>query len=33
MIVEFKTVRASSKEQFEKEQISEMGGRNSKEFF
>jgi len=33
MIVEFKTVRASSKEQFEKEQISEIGGMNSKEFF
>jgi hypothetical protein len=33
MIVEFKTVRASSKEQFEKEQVSEMGGKNFKEFF
>ena len=33
MIVEFKTVRASSKEQFEKEQLSEMGGMNNKEFF
>ena len=33
MIVEFKTVRASSKEEFEKEQLSEMGGMNNKEFF
>ena len=33
MIVEFKTVRASSKEQFEKEQLSEMSGMNNKEFF
>ena len=33
MLIEFKTVRASSKEQFEKEQLSEMGSMNNKEFF
>lgn len=33
MIVEFKTVRGSSKESFEKEQASEIGGTSSKEFF
>ena len=34
MIVEFKTVRASSKEAFEKENLSEMGTAfMSKEFF
>lgn len=34
MLIEFKTVRASSKESFEKEQLSEMGGAlGNKEFF